>query len=266
LRGRVGRSDRQAYSYFLVPSLNTITKKAVKRLQAIEESTELGGGFNLAMRDLEIRGAGNLLGTEQSGSIDTVGFEMYVKLLDEAVEELKQDEFKDVFKDLPKHAQRTDPTIDTYFEVGIPKSFMPDQSDRLSFYQALFSMVKLEELDDIKDELIDKFGKLPVIINRLIQIAVLRFYASFAQFERIVITRNKIVLILPKGDNEEYYQNYFSKLMELIVSEYADTIKFVQNKDVMKLESKNDYNSAEEVLGTVTNFIRKLLLIYKIDV
>jgi transcription-repair coupling factor (superfamily II helicase) len=266
LRGRVGRSDRQAYSYFLVPSLNTITKKAVKRLQAIEESTELGGGFNLAMRDLEIRGAGNLLGTEQSGSIDTVGFEMYVKLLDEAVEELKQDEFKDVFKDLPKHAQRTDPTIDTYFEVGIPKSFMPDQSDRLSFYQALFSMVKLEELDDIKDELIDKFGKLPVIINRLIQIAVLRFYASFAQFERIVITRNKIVLILPKGDNEEYYQNYFSKLMELIVSEYADTIKFVQNKDVMKLESKNDYSSAEEVLGTVTNFIRKLLLIYKIDV
>ena len=266
LRGRVGRSDRQAYSYFLVPSLNTITKKAVKRLQAIEESTELGGGFNLAMRDLEIRGAGNLLGTEQSGSIDTVGFEMYVKLLDETVEELKQDEFKDVFKDLPKHAQRTDPTIDTYFEVGIPKSFMPDQSDRLSFYQALFSMIKIEELEDIKDELIDKFGKLPIIINRLIQIAVLRFYASFAQFERIVITRNKIVLILPKGDNEEFYQNYFSKLMELIVSEYADTIKFVQNKDVMKLESKNDSNSAEEVIEIVNKFIKKLLLIYKIDV
>jgi transcription-repair coupling factor (superfamily II helicase) len=266
LRGRVGRSDRQAYSYFLVPSLNTITKKAVRRLQAIEESTELGGGFNLAMRDLEIRGAGNLLGTEQSGSIDTVGFEMYVKLLDEAVEELKVDEFKDVFKELPKHAQRTDPTIDTYFEVGIPKSFMPDQSDRLSFYQALFSMIKLEELDDIKDELIDKFGKLPVIINRLIQIAVLRFYASFAQFERIVITRNKIILILPKGDNEEFYQNYFSKLMELIVSEYADTIKFVQNKDVMKLESKNDYDSVEEVLLIVTNFIKKLLLVYNIDV
>jgi transcription-repair coupling factor (superfamily II helicase) len=143
---------------------------------------------------------------------------------------------------------------------------MPDQSDRLSFYQALFSMVKLEELDDIKDELIDKFGKLPVIINRLIQIAVLRFYASFAQFERIVITRNKIILILPKGDNEEFYQNYFSKLMELIVSEYADTIKFVQNKDVMKLESKNDYDSVEEVLLIVTNFIKKLLLIYNIDV
>lgn len=266
LRGRVGRSDRQAYGYFLVPSLNTITKKAVRRLQAIEESTELGGGFNLAMRDLEIRGAGNLLGTEQSGSIDTVGFEMYVKLLDEAVEELKQDEFKDVFKDLPKHAQRTDPTIDTYFEVGIPKSFMPDQSDRLSYYQALFSMVKIEELEDIKDELIDKFGKLPIIINRLIEIAVLRFYASFAQFERVIITRNKIVLILPKANNEEFYQNHFSKLMELIISEYSDTIKFVQNKDAMKLESKNVYDSVEEVLAAVIKFVNKILLVYKIDI
>ncbi len=266
LRGRVGRSDRQAYSYFLVPSLNTITKKAVKRLQAIEESTELGGGFNLAMRDLEIRGAGNLLGTEQSGSIDTVGFEMYVKLLDEAVEELKKDEFKEVFKDLPKHLDRSEPTIDTYFEVGIPKSFMPDPSDRLSYYQALFSMIKIEELDEIKDEMVDKFGKLSVIINRLVQTAVLRFYSSFAQFERIVITRKKIVVILPKGDNEEFYQTKFAILMDLIVSEYSDTIKFVQNKEIMKLESINNFDSPEEVLNTIINFIKKLLLIYKIDV
>ena len=266
LRGRVGRSDRQAYSYFIVPSLKTITQKAVKRLQAIEESTELGGGFNLAMRDLEIRGAGNLLGTEQSGSIDTVGFEMYVKLLDEAVEELKKDEFKEVFKDLPKHYDRTDPTIDTYFEVGIPKSFMPDQSDRLSFYQALFSMIKIEELDEIKEEMIDKFGKFPVIINRLILSAVLRFYASFAQFERIVITRNKIAMILPKGENEEFYQTKFAKLMEFIVAEYSSSIKFVQNKESMKLESTNEYDSPEKVLQWIIDFIKNLLLLYKIDV
>ncbi|MCB9258540.1 MAG: transcription-repair coupling factor [Ignavibacteriales bacterium] len=266
LRGRVGRSDRQAYSYFLVPSLDTITQKAVKRLQAIEESTELGGGFNLAMRDLEIRGAGNLLGTEQSGSIDTVGFEMYVKLLDEAVEELKQDEFKDVFKDLPKHIDRSEPTIDTYFEVGIPKSFMPDQSDRLSFYQALFSMLKIEELDEIKDEMIDKFGKFPVIINRLILTAVLRFYASFAQFDRIVITRKKIALILPKPEKEEFYQTKFQDLMQLIITEYSKEIKFVQNKESMKLESDNKFNSPEETLNSVISFIKKLLFIYKIDV
>ena len=220
----------------------------------------------MAMRDLEIRGAGNLLGTEQSGSIDTVGFDMYVKLLDEAVEELKKDEFKEVFKDLPKQYERSEPTIDTYFEVGIPKSFMPDQSDRLSFYQALFSMIKLEELEEIKDEMADKFGKFPVIIDRLILIAVLRFYASFAQFERIVITRNRISLILPKGDNEEYYRTKFSSLMELIVSDYSSEIKFVQNNKSMKLESANTFNSPEEALRSIINFTKKLLTVFKIEI
>jgi len=263
LRGRVGRSNRQAYSYFLVPSLNSINTKAVKRLQAIEESTELGGGFNLAMRDLEIRGAGNLLGTEQSGSIDTVGFDMYVKLLDEAVQELKQDEFKNVFDDLPKHLARTEPTIDTYFEIGIPKSYMPDQSDRLSFYQALFSMIKIEELEEIKDEMIDKFGKLPKIIDLLIQTAILRFHASFAQFERVVITRKKIVLLLPKGDNEEFYTNNFAKLMDFIVKEYSNKINFVQTKEVMKLETINSTDSPEEVLEETINVILEVLDVYK---
>ena len=262
LRGRVGRSDRQAYSYFLVPSLNTLPKKAVRRLQAIEESTELGGGFNLAMRDLEIRGAGNLLGTEQSGSIDTVGFDMYVKLLDEAVQELKQDEFKDVFEDLPKQINRSEPTIDTYFEVGIPKSYMPDQSDRLSFYQALFSIVKIEELEEIKDEMIDKFGKLPQIIEQLIQTAVLRFHASFAQFERVVITRKKIVLVLPKGDNEEFYTKHFSNLMSFIVNEYPNEIRFVQNKNLMKLEMENQYRYPPDVLKYITDLILNILVIY----
>lgn len=258
LRGRVGRSDRQAYSYFLVPSLNAITKKAVKRLQAIEESTELGGGFNLAMRDLEIRGAGNLLGTEQSGSIDTVGFEMYVKLLDEAVEELKQDEFKEVFKDLPKHQERSDPTIDTYFEIGIPTSYMPDQSDRLSFYQALFSMIKIDELEEIKDEMFDKFGKPPIIIERLIKTAVLRFYASFIQLERIVITRKKIAMILPKGDNENFYSNKFAKLMEFIVQKHADELKFIQAKENMKLESENNFDSPEDVLNHIIILVKSI--------
>lgn len=262
LRGRVGRSDRQAYSYFLVPSLNTITKKAIRRLQAIEESTELGGGFNLAMRDLEIRGAGNLLGTEQSGSIDTVGFDLYVKLLDEAVEELKLSEFKDVFKDLPKHIERSEPTIDTYFEVAIPKSFMPDQSDRLSYYQALFSIIKIEELDEIIEELSDKYGRLPIIIQRLIKTAILRYYASYSQFERVVITRKKISFFLPKEDKEEFYTNNFSKLMEFIVTKHSKDVKFVQGKDFMKLEIDNKYDSPEKVLEFSIEFNKKILNIF----
>lgn len=258
LRGRVGRSDRQAYAFFLVPSLKTITKKAVRRLQAIEEYTDLGGGFNLSMRDLEIRGAGNLLGTEQSGAIDTVGFDLYVKMLDEAVEELKQDEFKEVFKDLPKHQERTEPTIDAYFEIGIPNSFMPDQADRLSYYSALFSMANISEVDEIKEELEDKYGKLPFIVERLIHTAILRFHASFAMFERIIIQRERIALILPKADKEHFYKEKFTELMQYVMQKHHKKIRFVQGKDSMKLEMGNEYTSPEAALKYLTSFSKEI--------
>ena len=258
LRGRVGRSDRQAYAYLIVPSLDSITKKAVRRLQAIEEYTDLGEGFNLSMRDLEIRGAGNLLGTEQSGAIDSVGFDMYMKLLDEAVEELKQSEFKSEFKDLPQHIERADTNIDTYFEIGIPKSFMPDQSDRLSYYTALFSMVNIEEVDEIKEEMIDKFGRLPVIIERLISTAVLRYYASYSLLERVVIQENKIIIVLPKAEREEFYQNKFSLLMQWIMENHSKDVQFKQIKDVMKLEINNKYDSPEKSLQYTIKFIKDM--------
>ncbi|MBZ0183114.1 MAG: transcription-repair coupling factor [Melioribacteraceae bacterium] len=258
LRGRVGRSDRQAYAYLIVPSLDSITKKAVRRLQAIEEYTDLGEGFNLSMRDLEIRGAGNLLGTEQSGAIDSVGFDMYMKLLDEAVEELKQSEFKSEFKDLPQHIERADTNIDTYFEIGIPKSFMPDQSDRLSYYTALFSMVNIEEVDEIKEEMIDKFGRLPVIIERLISTAILRYYASYSLLERVVIQENKIIIVLPKAEREEFYQNKFSLLMQWIMENHSKDVQFKQIKDVMKLEIDNKYDSPEKSLQYTIKFIKDM--------
>jgi transcription-repair coupling factor (superfamily II helicase) len=259
LRGRVGRSNRQAYAYFLVPSLNAITKKAVKRLQAIEEYTELGEGFSLSMRDLEIRGAGNLLGTEQSGFIDSVGFDLYLKLLDEAVEELKQDEFKEVFKDLPRQIERSEPTIDTYFEIGIPKSYMPDQADRLSFYTALFSMIKIEELDEIKEEMIDRFGKIPPNVERLIFAAVLRFYASFALLERIIVQPQKVTIILPKGDRESFYQNKFVSLLSFINQSYSKDIKFIQANDTLKLEMVNKFNSPESVMNFLIKFCKEIM-------
>ena len=263
LRGRVGRSDRQAFAYLIVPSFNTITKKAVKRLQAIEEYTDLGEGFNISMRDLEIRGAGNLLGTEQSGAIDSVGFDMYVKLLDEAVKELKENEFAGVFEDLPKQLERAETTIDTYFEINIPKDFMPDQSDRLSFYSALFSMLKIEEVDDIKEEMIDRFGKLPTVIERLIDTAVLRFYASLALFERVVITKKKIAIVLPGGEKEDFYQRKFPVLMELVLNEYDKKIRFLQNEKTMKLELDNNFSSIEETLEFLTGFCKKTVERYE---
>ena len=258
LRGRVGRSDRQAYAFLLVPSLDSISKKAVKRLQAIEEYTDLGEGFNLAMRDLEIRGAGNLLGTEQSGNIDSVGFDTYMKLLDEAVEELRQDEFKDVFKDLPKQIERSEPTIDSYFEIGIPKGFMPDQADRLSFYTALFSIMRLEEVDEIKEEMEDRFGKTPPIVERVIMTAILRYHASYAMLERIVIQRNRIALILPKGEKESFYKEKFVKLLEYVNVKYSKEVKLVQTNESLKLEMTNKINSPEGILKYLIEFVGEL--------
>ncbi|MGK9477638.1 transcription-repair coupling factor [Melioribacter sp. OK-6-Me] len=258
LRGRVGRSNRQAYAYFLVPSVNTITKKAFRRLQAIEEYTELGEGFSLSMRDLEIRGAGNLLGTEQSGFIDSVGFDLYLKLVDEAVEELKESEFKEIFRDLPKQIERSEPAIDTYFEIGIPADYMPDQSDRLGFYTSLFSMVKIDETEEIIEELEDRFGKIPPVVKNLIDVARLRFYASLALWERIIIQQDKVIVVLPKGNREEYYKNKFVPILEYINSNFGKRVRFVQQKELLKLEITNDFKNPEDILKFMITFTQRI--------
>jgi transcription-repair coupling factor (superfamily II helicase) len=256
LRGRVGRSARQAYAYLLVPSLNAITKKAVRRLQAIEEYSELGEGFNLSMRDLEIRGAGNLLGTEQSGVIETVGFDLYVKLLDEAVDELKREEFKEIFKELPRAENRSQPKIDAYFEVGFPKSFMPDQADRLSYYTALFTALKEQDIKETIEEIHDKFGKPPEMVERLFRSALLRFRASIIRFERVSIGKNKIQFQLPKGDDEDFYKNKFTLLMKFVVEKYP-AFKFKQTKDAMFLEAHRKFPKPEDALDFAIEICRE---------
>lgn len=262
LRGRVGRSTRQAYAYFLVPSTQGLTKKALKRLQAIEEHSEIGAGFNLSMRDLEIRGAGNLLGKEQSGFIEEIGFDLYIKLINEAVEELRLNEFKETFKSLPKSVENSDTKIETYFEIGIPESYIPSQSERLSFYTELFSASSIEDIEDVKNEIIDRFGSLPDMVNRLILSAMLKFYASFALFEKINIQRKIVSVILPPGDKEEYYKNKFLLLMRMILDEYNNQIKFIQRKDSMKLEIENKFNSPEEAIEFLITFSIKTKVLF----
>lgn len=265
LRGRVGRSNRQAYAYFIVPSMKGITKKAMRRLQVIEEFTEVGSGFNISMRDLEIRGTGNLLGTEQTGFINDVGFDLYIKLINEAVEELKYQEFKEVFKELPKHEDRTDPTIDAYFEVGIPQTYMPEQADRLNFYTALYSVSSLEEISDLREEMIDRFGPLPEIVKRLTGIATLKLSASFALFERIIIQKRNIFLILPKGEKDDYYQsadgeskNKFNMLMNFIMDNHRNKVKFSQQKETLKLVITNDFKSPQELIEYLVIFCKNV--------
>lgn len=258
LRGRVGRSARQAYAYFIVPSLSAITRKALRRLQAIEEFTEIGAGFNLSMRDLEIRGAGNLLGTEQTGFINDVGFDLYVKMINESVEELKYQEFKEIFKALPKQRERTEASVDTYFEIGIPQNYMPGQSDRLEFYTSLYSINSAEQLSEITDELIDRFGPLPELVKHLVAAAALKLEASFAMFERVIIQRKNIFLHLPKGEKEDYYRNVFPDLMKLIFEKYPDNIKFNQQKETMRLIIVNNFESIDMLFEFLMNFCREV--------
>ena len=273
LRGRVGRSTRQAYAYFIVPSLTGISKKALRRLQAIEEFTDVGAGFNISMRDLEIRGSGNLLGTEQSGFINEVGFDLYVKLINETVEELKYKEFKEVFKTLPKQVERTEPTIDTFFEIGIPAEYMPDQMDRLNFYTALYSIQNISEADEIKDEMIDRFGPLPVLLKRLIASAILKFYSSYSLFERIIIQRDQITIILPKGEKEDFYQFKFVQLMRFIIEEYQNKIRFEQQrasgaskKELMKLIIPNKFESPEKLMEFLISFSKQVIALYEVEI
>ena len=266
LRGRVGRSTRQAFAYFIVPSVSGITKKALRRLQAIEEFTDIGAGFNLSMRDLEIRGAGNLLGKEQTGFINEIGFELYLKMIDQAVEELKYQEFKEIFKTLPKTEERTEPTLDTYFDIGIPDTYMPEQTDRLNFYTALYAVKTMEELNDLQEEMIDRFGTIPALVNRLILAAKLRFYASYALFERIIIQRSVVIIILPKGEKEEYYKYSFVEMMRYVLDKHKDRIKFEQKKEVMRLVVNNDFPKPEDLLQYLVEFSKNVKQLNKNEI
>lgn len=262
LRGRVGRSNRQAFAYFLVPSLSGITKKALRRLQAIEEHTDVGAGFNLSMRDMEIRGTGNLLGTEQTGFINEVGFDLYLKLINEAVEELKYQEFKEIFKELPKTEEKTDPKIDAFFEIGIPKTYMPEQKDRLNYYTEFYSVNSKEEIEEIKEEVKDRFGPEPLLVKRLIAISYLKYYASYALFERINMQREKILIILPKGDREEYYKFKFVELVRFASENYKKLVTFKQDKDIMKMIITNKHESPETLLAFLIKFCNEVIELF----
>jgi transcription-repair coupling factor (superfamily II helicase) len=203
---------------------------------------------------LEIRGAGNLLGKEQTGFINEIGFDLYLKQIDEAVEELKYQEFKELFNSLPKQEEKTEPTIDTYFEIGIPETYMPEQTDRLNFYTALYSIKNLEELNDLKEEMEDRFGLIPTMVNRLILAATLRYHAAYALFERIIMQRKAVTIILPKGENEEYYKFKFVELMRYILDAHKQVIKFDQKSETMKLIAKNNFETPEKLLEFLIDF------------
>ncbi|MFI5237996.1 MAG: TRCF domain-containing protein, partial [Ignavibacteriales bacterium] len=182
------------------------------------------------------------------------GFDLYIKMIDEAVEELKYQEFKEIFNSLPKKEDKTEPTLDVYFEIGIPESYMPEQIDRLNFYTALYSIKNLDELGELKEEMEDRFGPVPSLVSRLLLSAELRYHASYALFERIILQGKLVTIILPKGVKQDYYKFKFVELMRFILDEYKNKVRFEQKNEVMKLLIKNDFDSPEKLLEFLVNF------------
>lgn len=218
LRGRVGRSNVQAFAYLLTPPVAVLPRQTLRRLQAVEEFTELGSGFNLAMRDLEIRGAGNLLGAEQSGFIENMGFETYTRILEEAVQELKDEEFQDLFeKEAGGTAPEKETAVESDLDAFIPESYIRGDTDRLALYRRLFALSTDEQLQEVRDEMLDRFGKFPGEIEHLFGMVRIRLTAATCGFVKVSIHGDLMEAGFPPESNTAFYESpRFQHLMTSI--------------------------------------------------
>ncbi|GAB5465951.1 MAG: transcription-repair coupling factor [Candidatus Kapaibacteriales bacterium] len=251
LRGRVGRSNLQAYCYLLTEPKKKLSDTAMKRLQAIEEFTELGSGFKLALRDMEIRGAGNLLGGEQSGMIYDIGFDLYQKVLDEAVQELKYDEFSDVFEkqkiSLADRIKNNELAIELDKEALIPDSYIPSDSERFAYYKKLYAAERKNILVSLEQEMIDKFGKIPEPVRNLMLALEIRIAAVKTGFERIVVKQDKMICEFPNKENEIYYEHALPIVLDFVQD--IDEAEMKQGKQRLSVELPIDsYGHAVELL------------------
>ena len=205
MRGRVGRSNKKAFCYFITSPFSSMTKEARKRIEAIEQHTELGAGFFIAMKDLEIRGAGDLLGAEQSGFINDIGFETYQKILKEAVEELKTKDFQNLFEEeLETKNNISNVQIDTDLEILFPDDYINNIKERLNLYKQLSEINSEEELKKFKNNLIDRFGEIPFQTIDLLKTLEIKWLAIDLGFEKIILKNNKMICQFI-SDKEHYY-------------------------------------------------------------
>lgn len=216
LRGRVGRSNKKAFCYLISPPKSVLTPEAKKRLQTLEEFSDLGSGFQISLRDMDIRGAGNLLGAEQSGFIADIGFEMYHKILDEAIQELKYTDFKEVFKEQIEEQKQFvyECTIDTDVEMLIPQEYVQNTEERLRLYTELDEITNEEKLNVFAKKLTDRFGALPKQVNELFDGLRIRWVAKKIGFERIILKNNKLRCYFLENQKSPYYDSpYFNLVM-----------------------------------------------------
>jgi transcription-repair coupling factor (superfamily II helicase) len=254
MRGRVGRSNRKAFCYLLTPPTIGLTSDARKRLSALEEFSDLGDGFKVAMRDLDIRGAGNLLGAEQSGFISDLGFDMYHKILDEAVQELKETEFRDLFMgDLVKEAAQIvaqDCTIETDLEILIPDTYVSNTTERIGLYAKLDNIKSEEKLERFIKNLKDRFGPIPDSVQDLIQTVRLRWVAEKLGFEKVIIKNESMKCHFMPSDKEAYFQSEtFGKIIAFI-QQHPKRCKMKEYKTrlILKIDEVLTVNEATDWL------------------
>jgi len=261
LRGRVGRSNKKAFCYLVSPPLSVLTQEARRRLKAIEEFSALGSGFNIAMRDLDIRGAGNILGAEQSGFISEIGFEMYHKILDEAIQELKDGEFKELFKEEGiKRDYVTDCQIESDLEILIPDSYVTNISERLALYKELDNIESEEYLTQFRQKMIDRFGPVPKETEELFDAIRLRWMARELGFEKIILKNNRMSGYFVSNPDSPFYQSEaFSTTIDYI-RDNPGRCQMKQVKERLRLTFRNvaSVNSGIAVLSPLRDVVLEI--------
>ncbi|MGZ5243552.1 MAG: transcription-repair coupling factor [Bacteroidia bacterium] len=255
LRGRVGRSNKKAYCYLLTPPMSVVTAEARKRLQALEEHTELGSGFHIAMKDMDIRGAGNLLGGEQSGFISEIGLEMYQKILNEAMRELKEDEFGELFTDQP-HEVVDETQIETDLELLIPDRYVSSVNERLNLYNKLNDITNEDLLHAFESELIDRFGPIPPATRELLNIVRLKWLLKDICVEKASLKRGRIKAYFAKRAGQKFFESDgFGKIIEF-VQKHPHKTKLQQEGDEFMLQV-NEIKSASGALHVFEEMLEK---------
>ncbi|MCF0042481.1 transcription-repair coupling factor [Dyadobacter fanqingshengii] len=259
MRGRVGRSNRKAFCYLLTPSVSTLASDSRKRLQTLEEFSELGDGFKVAMRDLDIRGAGNLLGAEQSGFVNDLGYELYHKMLDEAVQELKNNEFKDLFSNalgLPSKLV-PDCQIETDFATLIPDDYVKNISERLSLYTRLDNISTEDELAKFEKEILDRFGPIPAEVEDLLKMVRLRWEAELLHFEKLTLKSNTLKGYFVTSQNDEFFQSPKFGMVIDYIKQHPRKIALKDQKGKLMLicEDIKSIEQARKVLMEMTGSI-----------
>ena len=225
MRGRVGRGNRKAFCYLLAPPLSALNQESRRRLEALENFSDLGSGINIAMQDLDIRGAGNMLGAEQSGFIADLGYETYQKILSQAVTELKNDEFSEIYKEEIKSGEMTgedfvdDCSVESDIEMYFPDQWVPTDSERMLLYRELDNLKNDDELARYRQRLIDRFGEIPKVANELMNVVPLRRKAKQLGCERLMLKMGRMTMFFVSNPNSPYYQSRaFDSILNYIAS------------------------------------------------